>query len=216
MPTIPATVESDIPLFRPIPTSGRGSAKFRNLLDEGPFGQWTIVGYLGTDKKRGTRWWCRCSCGREMAVNAYTLARGKSKSCGHSRKAAQKRRKKPRPRYAWRGKQMLVTEVARCEGVYRNTLLRAMGAGLDLDSAVNYARSARTKRGRYKESLAFRSRDSKLSDLRYSILVGLGVMQHGDRMTRELRERANGYIALMRREAQEKGRASPFDERVFV
>lgn len=44
------------------------------------FGNWTV---LRPDEKTnsGTRWVCRCACGRESSVNTSSLLRGKSQSC---------------------------------------------------------------------------------------------------------------------------------------
>ena len=45
------------------------------------FGEWDVLEYLG-DRK----YLCRCSCGTERAVAAYSLTSGKSKNCGNKSK----------------------------------------------------------------------------------------------------------------------------------
>ena len=47
------------------------------------FGRWTVLNK--TDKRTKNRtiiWHCRCECGNEKDVDAYTLKSGQSKSCG--------------------------------------------------------------------------------------------------------------------------------------
>lgn len=46
------------------------------------YGEWTVLG-LG---KKPDYLLCRCSCGVEREVHAYSLPSGKSQSCGHLRK----------------------------------------------------------------------------------------------------------------------------------
>lgn len=45
-------------------------------------GRWTVLAYRGFDATRGARWQCRCECGTEREVNAHSLLRGLSRSCG--------------------------------------------------------------------------------------------------------------------------------------
>lgn len=46
------------------------------------FGRWTVLGYSGQGKSRGTMWLCRCECGTEKTVDSASLRRGGSLSCG--------------------------------------------------------------------------------------------------------------------------------------
>ena len=51
------------------------------------YGRWTVLRFLdivpGSDARHTiTRWFCRCACGVERAVNGNNLATGGSKSCG--------------------------------------------------------------------------------------------------------------------------------------
>jgi hypothetical protein len=47
-------------LFLPLPNH----PDFNDLTDR-EFGQWKVIGYVGGDRKLGTQWWARCSCGNE-------------------------------------------------------------------------------------------------------------------------------------------------------
>lgn len=40
------------------------------------FGEWSVVRYVG-----GSRWLCRCKCGREKTVDGYTLRKGSTTKC---------------------------------------------------------------------------------------------------------------------------------------
>lgn len=44
------------------------------------FGRWTVISRAKAE--RGTKWLCRCDCGGEKAVEAPSLRRGLSTSCG--------------------------------------------------------------------------------------------------------------------------------------
>lgn len=47
------------------------------------FGRWTVVAPAEPYKNgNGTRWLCRCECGKERIVAATSLKRGRSQSCG--------------------------------------------------------------------------------------------------------------------------------------
>lgn len=46
------------------------------------FGEWHVIRYLG----KGS-WECQCSCGKVKSVSGADLRKGKSTSCGHTRKA---------------------------------------------------------------------------------------------------------------------------------
>ena len=43
------------------------------------FGEWEVLEYY-----KNSKWLCRCSCGIEKLVSAYSLIHGKSRSCGHN------------------------------------------------------------------------------------------------------------------------------------
>lgn len=44
-------------------------------------GRWRVVFYAGKQKKQ-TMWACRCRCGKEKVIAAYSLRSGNSRSCG--------------------------------------------------------------------------------------------------------------------------------------
>lgn len=46
------------------------------------FGRWTVIEPAITYPSKGTRWLCKCDCGKERVVAAQSLKRGRSKSCG--------------------------------------------------------------------------------------------------------------------------------------
>lgn len=55
------------------------------------FGHWTVVGYAGIracgkTSRHYSSWVCRCDCGTERVILAQQLARGKTLSCGCSRR----------------------------------------------------------------------------------------------------------------------------------
>ena len=55
----------------------------KNDLSGQKFGRWTVLNK--TDKRTKNRtiiWHCKCDCGKEKDVDAYTLRSGQSKSCG--------------------------------------------------------------------------------------------------------------------------------------
>ncbi|MGE0584134.1 MAG: hypothetical protein AB7O39_03265 [Flavobacteriaceae bacterium] len=45
-------------------------------------GYWTVLEPASPDKKRNSRWLCRCVCGVRKTVYQQSLASGKSRSCG--------------------------------------------------------------------------------------------------------------------------------------
>jgi len=45
-------------------------------------GKWTIIAEAGPDEGGRKRMWCRCVCGIERSVDAYSIAKGTSRSCG--------------------------------------------------------------------------------------------------------------------------------------
>lgn len=53
------------------------------------FGEWTVLHQDFSNEnrtaKRGARWICRCSCGKERSVLGYSLKAGRTQSCGHNR-----------------------------------------------------------------------------------------------------------------------------------
>lgn len=51
----------------------------RNDLTGKTFNEWTAIKYVGKSE-----YLCRCSCGKEQIVRAYSLITGRSKSCGHT------------------------------------------------------------------------------------------------------------------------------------
>ena len=50
------------------------------------FGSLTAICIDHTDPKYGVAWRCKCDCGNEVVVFAYSLKRGHTKSCGCIRK----------------------------------------------------------------------------------------------------------------------------------
>lgn len=46
------------------------------------FGRLTVLKRGENDKKGRVMWLCQCECGRIKAINAYSLSKGRSKSCG--------------------------------------------------------------------------------------------------------------------------------------
>jgi len=46
------------------------------------FGRLTVVERAGTTKGRQSLWKCKCDCGNEVTVLAYTLKSGRTTSCG--------------------------------------------------------------------------------------------------------------------------------------
>lgn len=58
------------------------------LLVDMKFNDWTVLSYIGsfpvgTRKILCSKYFCRCSCGKESDVWGFNLKRGQSKSCGH-------------------------------------------------------------------------------------------------------------------------------------
>lgn len=49
------------------------------------FGRLTVIERAPNNKKGGTMWRCRCSCGKELVTYSYTLTGGNSTSCGCKR-----------------------------------------------------------------------------------------------------------------------------------
>lgn len=45
-------------------------------------GKLTVIKQNGLDKHKKLRWLCRCDCGKEKTINASSLRKGLSKSCG--------------------------------------------------------------------------------------------------------------------------------------
>lgn len=52
------------------------------------FGRLTAIKRLGSDTKRQTFWFCRCTCGNTTTVRAVSLRKGDTRSCGCLRKEA--------------------------------------------------------------------------------------------------------------------------------
>lgn len=52
------------------------------------FGYWRVLS-LASVGRNGTKWLCRCQCGREKRVPTASLVKGLSKSCGCQRGALQ-------------------------------------------------------------------------------------------------------------------------------
>ena len=54
------------------------------------FGEWTVLYQDFSENnrtaKRGARWICRCSCGKQKSVLGYSLKAGRSLSCGHTQR----------------------------------------------------------------------------------------------------------------------------------
>lgn len=46
------------------------------------FGRLTAIERVGTAKNRQSLWKCKCDCGNEVTVPAYTLKSGRTTSCG--------------------------------------------------------------------------------------------------------------------------------------
>lgn len=46
------------------------------------FGRWFVIKRSKNDKSKRTIWLCKCECGKKVKVNASSLKRGISKSCG--------------------------------------------------------------------------------------------------------------------------------------
>lgn len=58
----------------------RGSTKYSKLFSVGQIlGNWTVIGLVKIDRYAKVP--CRCKCGKESMVDAYTLSAGKTKSC---------------------------------------------------------------------------------------------------------------------------------------
>lgn len=68
-------------------------SNFRDLTGQ-RFGELTVLRRVENSPSRGTRWLCKCDCGREAIVFAGNLTRGNTTSCGCSRltKTSQKLR----------------------------------------------------------------------------------------------------------------------------
>ena len=60
------------------------------------FGELTVLEDDGTRYRTYVSWKCRCSCGKTVHVPSYSLTRGRTKSCGHLRRAS---KEKQRERY---------------------------------------------------------------------------------------------------------------------
>lgn len=46
------------------------------------FGELTVIAFAGIDKRRCSKWLCKCSCNKELIVVSDSLKRGATKSCG--------------------------------------------------------------------------------------------------------------------------------------
>lgn len=55
---------------------------FVDLTDTPPFGRWKVLRRAPNSPSGDTYWICQCACGTVKAVNAYTLRKGLSLSCG--------------------------------------------------------------------------------------------------------------------------------------
>lgn len=58
-----------------------GKGKFIDLTGM-KFGRLTVLFQVASSKSHGSRWKCRCDCGKEVAVKGENLRRGATKSCG--------------------------------------------------------------------------------------------------------------------------------------
>lgn len=54
----------------------------REDLTGSKFGELTVVAFAGIDKRRCSKWLCKCSCNKELVVLGDSLKRGATKSCG--------------------------------------------------------------------------------------------------------------------------------------
>jgi len=61
----------------PIPTD----ATFQDLTKHEPFGLWTVVSFAGQKPRRHRFWNCICACGKEVALDEYSLTSGNSSGC---------------------------------------------------------------------------------------------------------------------------------------
>lgn len=48
----------------------------------GRFGDLFVIGYAGKPKSNRAHWWCVCDCGRSVCVEAVSLTKGRTRSCG--------------------------------------------------------------------------------------------------------------------------------------
>lgn len=56
------------------------------------FGSLTVLELHDKDRNNQTRWRCQCACGYQPVIRRNDLVRGKSKSCGCSKKNNGRRR----------------------------------------------------------------------------------------------------------------------------
>lgn len=56
------------------------------------FGRLTAIRWEGWTDTWGSRWLCRCDCGKEVSVLKNNLMRGKTQSCGCLRRDLMKQR----------------------------------------------------------------------------------------------------------------------------
>jgi len=57
-------------------------AKLRVDLTEKQFNKLVVIKYINKNKNGGSRWLCKCECGRQVTVNGSDLKTGNTKSCG--------------------------------------------------------------------------------------------------------------------------------------
>lgn len=55
--------------------------RFQDLTGQ-EFARLTVLGFAGTEKRRRSVWYCRCSCGNVTKVRAENLKSGHTNSCG--------------------------------------------------------------------------------------------------------------------------------------
>lgn len=63
------------------------------------FGRLTVLERGPNDNSRGTRWWCRCECGKKVLVSRHNLMLGIAKSCSCYQKEKARKNGKQNKKY---------------------------------------------------------------------------------------------------------------------
>lgn len=86
-------------------------AQYKNLLGN-RYGMLVAIEHMGSDTSNNALWKCKCDCGNEKVVNAHSLRRGDTKSCGCLQKKNLQNKRF--------GRLLVIKEVGR--NAHRNTL----------------------------------------------------------------------------------------------
>lgn len=114
--------------LEPIPLPVKLDKKFIDLSGQ-RFGDLEVIGYFGRSKTTGTRWLCKCSCGKSKDVSSAKLRNGEQKSCGCKKgytKHGENRQAGPTPEY-----RCLHNVIQRCTNPNHNAYPYYGGRGIE-------------------------------------------------------------------------------------